>query len=131
MKRFYKATDGRITVYRGTETREYRSATFGSHYLTPADGVDISSAGWYRKGSLGFSASTPGGSRAAWGGWHATEEITQSEYETLIATRNTWLQARGIDLRDRTSPQESWLPNAMLSKQPQGWDRIEAGSEGE
>lgn len=106
MKRFYKATDGRITVYRATE-RTYASVSFTSIHLPTST---YTPAGWYvGTGGISFSAK-----HAVEGYRHAVEEIVQSEYETLIALRNTWLQSRGIDPKDRTSPQSSWLPNAMI-----------------
>lgn len=104
-KRFYKSTDGHITVFRATAERRYQSAFFSS--------TQIDGGRWVRFGPIGFSAT--GTSGAAVSNQHAAEEIVQSEYETLVARKNSRLKAEGRDPAGNASPQNSWVSNAALS----------------
>lgn len=103
-KRYYKATDGYITVFRATEERAYKSAHFSGDQKVPG-------GPWVSVSAISFSAAPPAKSMFS----HATEEITQSEYETLQARKVTRIKAGGADPRNHTSPQASWVSNAALA----------------
>jgi hypothetical protein len=103
MRRFFKATDGHVTVFRASDTRDYKSAFFTS---TEVDGR------WVRQGPISFSGNPIVGVKISI--QHPAVEIVQSEYETLIAGKNTRVQATGGDPRHATSPQHSWVSNAAL-----------------
>jgi len=92
--RYYSGTDGRITVFRATQSgRNYASVTTSAP------------RGWQH---ISFSTATPSADR------YPVFEITKSEYEALQARRNTWLQAIGEDPANWTSPQRSYVPNQFL-----------------
>lgn len=84
-KRFFKATDGKVTVFRSSETRAYRSASF----VTRDTG---------KVARISFSAGS---------GSYATEEISEAEYRALVARKIE--RAPGS-----SSPQDSWISNAAL-----------------
>lgn len=89
-KRFFKATDGEFTVFRASATMHYRSAIVRG------------------KGSISFSSASGGY------GSSPVEEITKSEYETLVARKNTRLKSEGKDPGRYTTPRHSWVRNAAL-----------------
>ena len=90
-KRYFKATVDLITVFRASEGRVYRSVTA----LTPR--------GYFR---ISFSSSP---------GPFPTVEITQSEYETLIALKHERLRCSGLNPK-YSSPQDSWVTNSSLDQ---------------
>lgn len=88
-KRYFKATDGKLTYFRATATRAYQSVKLTKY-------------------GQSFSASQPGP------GDLPTIEITKSEYEELVALKTERLKAadRGI----YTSPSDSWVANSSLAE---------------
>lgn len=105
-KRYFRSTDGHITVFRATASKAYQSAFFAS--------TQDDNARWVRSGPIGFSA-TSATEGAHLRGHHPAEEIVQSEYEALVAHKNTRLKARGLHPARYNSPQESWVSNAALT----------------
>ena len=108
MTRYYMATDGVVTVFRATETREYRSAWI-SAWTQAAD--------WYqaRPSNFGFSAKT---------GPIPAIEIEKAGYEALVAAKMRRVAAKieaakaeGKPLSrhyDGGSPSDSWVRNAEI-----------------
>lgn len=93
-KRYFKATDGKVTVFRSSEERVYRAASF----KTKPDG---------RIFGIGFSSGS---------GSYETVEITQAEYESLVARKMARVRASGATARGAgSSPQDSWISNASLA----------------
>jgi hypothetical protein len=105
--RYYKATDGHVTVFRGSAERVYHSAAFRS---ACTDGEH-----WTCGYGISFSAKPTQGP-----GRYPCEEIVQSEYEALSARKILRLKAAGRDLRGSLSPQDSWVANAAF--QPPSWE---------
>ena len=91
MRRFFKATDGSPTVFRASNTRDYRSASFSTR-----ENGDV---------SISFSAGD---------GSYPVEEIVRSEYETLVARKNSRIKANGGHHGDGASPRDSWVRKAAL-----------------
>jgi hypothetical protein len=109
MNRYFKATDGRFTVYRSSATRVYASAWFA---VTDAGVRDI-----------GFSAK-PHCARGTEHGAPAVE-ISKAEYQTLVARKAERIAAfiaaraaagnpvyRGYD---GAAPSDSWVFNEALA----------------
>lgn len=88
--RYYKATDGKVTVFRATAERQYRSASF----ITKPDG---------QIARLSFSSGS---------GSYETQEITAAEYRALVALKESRCRLQGRT--DASSPQCSWISNASL-----------------
>lgn len=90
MPRYFKATDGKITVFRASEERVYLSATtVGRH-------------GGHR---ISYSAAP------AKHGSYPTVEITKAEYDALVGLKKARVEG---SRSSGTSPQESWVSNASL-----------------
>ena len=92
--RYFKATDGVITVFRSSATRVYVSASF-----TRYDGETRPS------GDIGFSAKP---------GKFPTTEITHSEFVELTAAKVKRMKADGCPTW-MTGPQQSWVRNEALN----------------
>jgi hypothetical protein len=89
-KRYFKATDGKTTFFRASDTRVYASAQKTT-------------------GSVSFSAGPPGF------GWVPAVEITKAEYEALVALKNARLEAVYGEGGSRYSPPYfSWVCNSQL-----------------
>jgi hypothetical protein len=102
MRRFFKATDGYITVFRASAMRFYHSANFSSDQQVAGGPMVLLE-------SISFSQydHVPGHTYPA-------EEIVQSEYDTLVARKNSRVKAHGGRHSDGASPQDSWVSNAAL-----------------
>jgi hypothetical protein len=98
--RYFKATDGQITVFRASATRAYASAWFTTEGNRPI-------------GDIGFS-----GKPLPLGKYPAVE-ITKAEYEALQAAKVERVKAAGENLKWATSPQSSWVRNADLTEATQ------------
>jgi hypothetical protein len=95
--RYFKATDGVITVFRASATRVYASAWFTTEGNRPI-------------GDIGFS-----GKPLPLGKYPAVE-ITKAEYEALQAAKLERVKAAGENPKWATSPQSSWVRNAALTE---------------
>jgi hypothetical protein len=99
MTRYFKATDGRVTVFRAPSRAVYRWAHFRTEETT---------YGWAPFGEISFSFGRRDGA-------YPTIEIDAAEYTTLRV-----LKARRIVLNGERapgvlrSPQNSWVRNAEL-----------------
>lgn len=102
MRRFFKATDGDITVFRASATKFYHSANFSSDQQVAGGPMML-----LERISFSQYDHVPGHTYPA-------EEIVQSEYATLVARKNSRIKAHG-DNREGASPQESWVRNAALA----------------
>lgn len=94
--RYFKATDGKITVFRASETRAYVSAT------VPAD----PKTGYYY--SISFS-----GKPAGLGSCPCVE-ITRAEFVALTAAKIERIKAEGGKHADGGSPSDSWVRNSAI-----------------
>ena len=102
--RYYKATDGLLTVFRAT-TRAYASAWFTTEtgqgrlpFLRRSPGIGFS------KHALGTR-----------GGEYPTVEITEAEYAALVAAKVARVKNEGRDPKYFTSLQDSWVDNQALA----------------
>ena len=86
--RYFKATDGKITVFRASKTRVYRSARI--------------------HGVISFST---GGNPSP--GWHPAVEIDQAEYVRLNSIKTKRIAAAAG--QRFAGPQDSWVENADLA----------------
>jgi hypothetical protein len=107
MTRYFKATDGQVTVFRQSRHDVFRSADFRSELMT---------RGWSLVGSISFVVTLP---------WHpdsfATKEISAAEYNTLAVLKERRLLAdycAQAALAASRSPQNSWVRNADLERMP-------------
>lgn len=91
-KRYFSATDGKITVFRASDSRVYQSAT---------------KSGW----GISFSAKP-----AALGAMPAVE-ITKAEYNALVALKQARVRAGNVGGHhaDGGAPSDSWVSNEALS----------------
>lgn len=92
--RYFKATNGRFTVFRSSPTRAYVSATIHCN----ADRV------------TDFSLSYTAGRGAL-----PAEEITRAEYNALNAAKQRRIEARGGMVK-YAAPRDSWVSNAELAR---------------
>jgi hypothetical protein len=91
-KRYFKATDGDITVFRASDTKVYQSAS---------------------KTNWGISFS---GKPAGLGAMPAVE-ITKVEYTALVALKQARIKAsNGGRHDDGGSPSDSWVSNEALAE---------------
>jgi hypothetical protein len=105
MNRYFKATDGRFTVYRASPTRVYISAWLNPH-TTHVD--------------FGFSVAPPVGR-----GRVAAIEISKAEYQALVARKAeriaAFIAARAAAGNpvyqgyDGAAPGDSWVFNEALA----------------
>lgn len=99
MTHYFKATDGVSTVYRASETRYFRAASFATS--PTGDITQLSFSGrWY-----------PACARTV---FYAAEQITKAQYVALVAARNGWLTANGMDPRQYNKLSDGWVVNAAL-----------------
>ena len=96
--RYYKATDGVLTVFRAT-TRVYASAWFTTE--TGQGGLPL----LRRSPGIGFSPHALG----TRGGNYPAVEITEAEYDTLVAAKIERVKNEGRDPKYFTSLQDSWV----------------------
>jgi hypothetical protein len=98
--RYFKATDGRVTVFRQASRQVYRWVHFRTEDLTrgPAPVGEIT---W---------------SIARRDGAHPAEEIGPTEHTTLAVLKARRLHADYGDAGDARSPQNSWVRNADLER---------------
>jgi hypothetical protein len=92
-KRFFKATDGDVTVFRASDTKVYQSATKDR---------------W----TISFS-SKPAGLGAM-----PAVEITKAEYTALVALKQARVQASGGRHSDGGAPGDSWVANDAIPGSP-------------
>ena len=102
--RYYKATDGMLTVFRAT-TRVCASAWFTTE--TGQSGLPF----LRRSPGIGFSTHGP----ATRGGNYPTVEITEAEYAALVAAKVARVKNEGRDPKYFTSLQDSWVLNRTLA----------------
>lgn len=108
VQRFFKSTNGQFTVFRASRSRVYQSA-----WMTTNEGSSHAP----RVINLGFSA------KPAYPGFDwPVEEIVKSEYETLVALKNSRLKAAARD-SDFGDPGNNWVSNAALD----AWLRSQKG----
>ncbi len=93
-KRCYKATDGKITVFRCTETRTYSSASFRTY---------DNNGQWICGRDISFSGKAPPV------GCYPTVEITEAEFAQLNAIKMRRLGSGGY-----ITPSDSWVRNTDL-----------------
>lgn len=93
-KRFFKFTDGERTVFRGTGMVQ----GFRYGWTTPR--------GW-----VGFSNS-PVNSKAT---TYPAVEITQAEFNQLVALKKARVEAAGGNNAYDNSPQDAWVDNYVLA----------------
>jgi hypothetical protein len=97
--RYFKATDGKITVFRASETKAYAFATFKGEKLAEDHA-------WC--GQIGFSAKA---------GDHPAVEITKAEYEALVAQKTARINAKNEARKAEgkrvwsVGPSDSWVQN--------------------
>jgi hypothetical protein len=104
-KRYFKATDGFITVFRASATKFYHSANFTSDQQVAGGPFVLTSD------DIGFSKyDAPAGSKLV----HPAEEIVESQYLTLVARKNERLRATGRPLTTCT-PRDSWVSNKAVA----------------
>ncbi len=89
-KRYFKSTDGTVTIFRAT---------------TNPNGFAY---GLFNGGGYGFSNTLRVGARPA-------VEITEAEYASLTHAKHRRWYAEGSFHRGATGPQSSWVRNADLS----------------
>jgi hypothetical protein len=92
---YYKATDGRYTVFRGTESRAYRSAWIQAYDYAQ------------RIEDYGFSMKAPTADQ------YPAVAITKAEYEVLNQCKTDRIVAGGGDPK-HAAPRDSWVRNADL-----------------
>lgn len=102
--RYFKGTDGIITVFRASKTKVYQSAWFSRD-----EGQT------FPRGDQGFSGATVARHPYATKYGVAartvtTTEIAKAEYDSLVKLKNT----RFAD-PTQASPQDSWVPNAEIA----------------
>ena len=102
--RYYKATDGVLTVFRAT-TRVCASAWFTTE--TGQGGLPL----LRRSPGIGFSPHAPG----ARGGNYPAVEITEAEYGALVVAKIARIKNDGRDPKYFTSLQDSWVRNRALA----------------
>jgi hypothetical protein len=103
--RYFQATDGTFTVFRGTDRPAgFKFATFTT-YGGPTPGVH----------SIAFSNVRKIGSRH-------TVEISKAAYAELTATKQARIRSAGGNPKWETSPQECWLRNSDLPTTKQAGD---------
>lgn len=90
--RYFKGTDGIITVFRASGTKVYHSVTTKARH----GGQSIS-----------FSGAMPFADR------HPVHEITKAEYDALQTIKAH--EAQGRRPNRSTGPQDSWVTNAVLN----------------
>jgi hypothetical protein len=95
--RYFKATDGQITFFRGT------GISTGFRYGWRARG--------HSRGYLGFSNACRD-SKAA---YFPATEITKAEFKALVALKAARVIASGGDNARESSPQDAWVDNAALA----------------
>jgi hypothetical protein len=103
-KRYYKATDGVLTVFRAT-TRVFASAWFTTE--TPPGGLPYPYMLGPR-GGIGFS------NKPVSPGKYVVVEITAAEFGALQAAKVERIKAMGGDPSHHTSHQDSWVHNRCL-----------------
>jgi hypothetical protein len=103
-KRYYKATDGVLTVFRAT-TRVFASARFTTE--TPPGGLPHPYM-FGPRGGIGFS------SKPVSPGKYVVVEITEAEFDALQAAKVERIKATGGNPSDHTSHQDSWVRNRCL-----------------
>jgi hypothetical protein len=96
-KRFYKATDGSLTVFRATDTKVYQSATITNWGSEAKPRLNISFSG-----------------KAAGVGAMPAIEITKAEYDALTSLKLRRMRAMGEAIRYSTSPSHSWVANDVI-----------------
>jgi hypothetical protein len=96
--RYFKATDGTFTVYRSTQSRDYRSAYFSHSHSGNVTGI-------------AFSA------KPARGGMMEAFEITPDEYKALVACKADRCKRDGVKYPE--VPGQSWVRNADIVAAPQ------------
>ena len=98
--RYFKATDGKVTVFRGSAMQVFRAANFRTEMLTK---------GWSPIGEISFSLVRAGGNRPA-------VEISAAEYEALQAAKRARIARDygAADVSKSNSPQSSWVRNKEL-----------------
>lgn len=94
--RYFKATDGVVTVFRASKTRIYQSAWFTRH-----DGET------WPAGESGFSGKAAG----AGGGQFPATQIEKAEFDRLVAAKN-----RRLGDTRYVSPSDSWVCNADVAE---------------
>lgn len=94
-RRYFKATNGTVTIFRASDARVYQSAWIQLH---PTGAVHL----------MGFSARQRGGELVV-------EEIVKSDYDTLVARKNARLKAIGARDDAFGEPRNSWVNNEALS----------------
>ena len=102
--RYYKATDGVLTVFRAT-ARVCASAWFTTE--TGQGGLPL----LRRSPGIGFSPHALG----ARGGNYPAVEITEAEYDTLVAAKIERVKNEGRDPKYFASLQDSWVHNRALA----------------
>ena len=117
-KRYFKATDGKFTIFRASESRAYQGAWMRIEQLSrrAADGKSWEPYGEPIPVAMGFSAYPvpPHGQFPA-------IEIGKGEYQALVAIKTTridaWcaeLKAKGQTMFGGVSPSDSWVRNEEL-----------------
>lgn len=96
-KQYFKATDGRITVFRASDTRSYTSAAFHTEACIAP----------HPHGMISFSGRPDGK--------FPTVVISKPEYDQLMELKNKRIRNAGGDPRWATSPQDSWIRNSQLA----------------
>jgi hypothetical protein len=94
--RYFKATDGKVTVFRASKTRVYSSAWFD---------VYAADDGGPRVGASGFSVKPAG-----WGGQFPAVEISKAEYDALVVRKVERIKAAGGN-PSYAAPHSSWVRN--------------------
>lgn len=97
--RYFKSSNGTVTVFRASATRSY---TFAG-WISTKDGCGVT-------GDIGFSNALRG---ARYTSANAVE-ITKAEYEALQAAKRSRVAAAGGAPEWATSPQNSWVRNSDL-----------------
>jgi hypothetical protein len=98
--RYFKATDGRVTVFRAASRQVYRWVHFRTEDLT---------LGPAPVGEITWSIARRDG---AW----AAAEIDAMTYKTLTVLKARRLHADHGDTANTGSPQNSWVRNADLER---------------
>ena len=102
--RYYKATDGVLTVFRAS-ARVYASAWFATE--TGQSGLPA------QRRSPGVAFSTH--ARTTRGGNYPAVEITEAEYGALVVAKVARIKNDGRDPKYFTSLQDSWVHNQALA----------------
>lgn len=101
--RYYKATDGVLTVFRATDGNGYAFAVF----CTDCTGALPFPAPRRGQMPIGFS-NVSGADR------HPAVEITASEYQALQAAKVERVKNSGRDPKYYTAPSDSWVRNKAI-----------------